>query len=583
MTKKATAKTSKIRSKAADEEVKPTTKAAKAAKAAKVTTTDDAPVKRGRGGGEHEEGPLMLRYTLAELPSSQHRAGLAGLVLMIRWLKDQPKARRKGTCEIEELDARGLTLRLDEAGLASLFDLVYMASSEEQAYPSPFKNKDPLRTEVQESVTKDKSGKDKVKSKTVYIYPVTVPDGAFLTDWDKTHNKSKPGLWVKLWRDMVWSILRGVPATRRPFELRADGEPTSDAADTWADLRRGDRSVDLPSTYFLGAQSSTAELVSFKDRARYQFLLHFWPFVAQIYVPQVLNNEGKLDHAGYAIAVPDVASLADFCLDLADAMSSRGEDGNALAGYRPRGSLIDLSVEGGLDLFRRLKQQIQRREGQRATGDLVLGVDVFHMEKEGNNIRVRGVARVDPDESVIDAYARVRGRLWSPVFRRQWIANLIAGAPWHRGFDRIFSTTPWKQTIDNDYFSHDARDVFKERTQMTEPNDQEPNLETILYRLVGTYISIKIKNKYGLKYDKEMKEDEVSKYREYREKVARDAFLAIRSRTGVDFVDYFTATLCSVPQHMREVDFAFLSRALLDDGKRDEVRTLTLLALSARG
>lgn len=581
MTKKATAKTSKTRGGEAAEKVK-TAKTAK--KAAETTASREGPPAPKGRGGEAASGTIDLRYSLAELPSSQHRAGLAGLVLMVRWLERQPKSQKKGTCAIASLDAKGLALTVDEAGLASLFDLVYKASAEEQAYPALFKNKDPLRTEVQESVVTDKAGKDKVKSKTVYIYPVTVPDGAFLTDWDKTHSKSKPGLWVKLWRDMVWGILRGVPATRRPFELRADGEPTSDAADTWADLRRGDKSVDLPSTYYLGAQSSTAELVAFKDRARYQFLLHFWPFVAQIYVPQVLNNEGKLDHAGYAIAVPDVADLAAFCLEIADALQSRSDDDNTLAGYRPRGCLIDLSVEGGLDLFRRLKAQIQRREGLRATGDLVLGIDVFHMEKEGNNIRVRGVARVDPDESLVDAYGRVRGTLWSPVFRRQRIANLIAQRPWHHGFDRIFATTPWKQTIDNDYFKHDARLLFKEFADMTEASDNEKTpLETILYRLVGVYINRKVKGKYGLDYEAAKAKGKLDDYNTAREKVARDAFLAIRSRTGVDFVDYFTGTLCSVPQHMREADFNFLSRALLDDAQRDEVRTLTLLALSARG
>ena len=34
----------------------------------------------------HTPAVLELDYQLAELPSSQHRAGLAGLVLMVRWL-----------------------------------------------------------------------------------------------------------------------------------------------------------------------------------------------------------------------------------------------------------------------------------------------------------------------------------------------------------------------------------------------------------------------------------------------------------------------------------------------------------------
>jgi len=38
---------------------------------------------------------LMLDYQLAELPSSQHRVGLAGLVLIIRWLERQPEFQTK--------------------------------------------------------------------------------------------------------------------------------------------------------------------------------------------------------------------------------------------------------------------------------------------------------------------------------------------------------------------------------------------------------------------------------------------------------------------------------------------------------
>ena len=64
-------------------------------------------------------------------------------------------------------------------------------------------------------------------------------------------------------------------------------------------------------------------------------------------------------------------------------------------------------------------------------------------------------------------------------------------------------------------------------------------------------------------------------------KLARDAFLAIRSRTGQDFIDYFASTLCSVSQNMNEHDFTALTKALLED--TDKVRTLTMLALSARG
>ena len=62
---------------------------------------------------------LELDYNLAELPSSQHRAGLAGLVLMVQWLKRQ--GTHKGICEIIRLAERGTTLRINQEGLESHF------------------------------------------------------------------------------------------------------------------------------------------------------------------------------------------------------------------------------------------------------------------------------------------------------------------------------------------------------------------------------------------------------------------------------------------------------------------------------
>src|ERR671924_947890 len=94
---------------------------------------------------------LALDYKLAELPSSQHRAGLAGLVLMVQWLKQQDT--HKGLCEILRLDEHGATLHINQDGLATLFDEVYAASKEEQERLQPLKNRQkelipPLREET---------------------------------------------------------------------------------------------------------------------------------------------------------------------------------------------------------------------------------------------------------------------------------------------------------------------------------------------------------------------------------------------------------------------------------------------------
>ena len=69
---------------------------------------------------------LTLEYNLAELPSSQHRAGLAGLVLMVRWLTKEPD--KKGICEITQIDETSATLQIDLEGLQFLFDKVFSSS-----------------------------------------------------------------------------------------------------------------------------------------------------------------------------------------------------------------------------------------------------------------------------------------------------------------------------------------------------------------------------------------------------------------------------------------------------------------------
>ncbi len=528
--------------------------------------------------------PLELRYTLAELPSSQHRAGLAGLVLMVNWLHELPakKKNKAGVCEVHDLDARGLTLRVDEQGLIRLFNEVYAATHEEQRVTTPWKNQEPLRIEDETIEVKGKK-KTTTKTRKVYVYPVVVPRGAFLVGWDDAADDAGHGPWIKLWRDMIWSIMRGIPAQRIPFNERAKGEYDKDARKAWAGLSKPDASVALASTYFLGAQDTTAESVSFQDRARLQFLLHFWPFVAQIYVPQIVDNEGKLGNQGFAIAVPDVADLAAFVDELPYALERRESE---IRGYRPAGCLIDLSDEAALDFFGRLRRRLAGREGQRSTLDLVLGVDVFHMAKEGNNIRVLGAGRVDPDPAMIDEYQQVRGQFWSALFRRQRLTNLIRRRPWHHGFDRLCATTAWQRTIGDKYFKHDAREAFKGASMTDTDTDTEaaasPSIEGVLYRMVGSYVTRKVKTKYQLEYEPAKTAGKLDDYNKAREKVARDAFLAARSRTGGDFVDFFTSTICSTPQHIKKPEYELIARALLVPEQIEQVRTLTLLALAAR-
>ncbi len=117
---------------------------------------------------------------------------------------------------------------------------------------------------------------------------------------------------------------------------------------------------------------------------------------------------------------------------------------------------------------------------------------------------------------------------------------------------------------------------------MTQGTNQEPRtIESLIYQLVGNYISRRVEAKTGLRWEEEKESPRRKEYDEARARIAKDAFLAVRARAGADFVSYFASTLCSVPQHVREEAYITLTQQLHTDV--DRIRTLTLLALSARG
>ena len=493
---------------------------------------------------------------------------------MLRWLERQPD--RKGLAELVELTPEGARVRFDAVGVRELFDQAYAASSEERAYPRPLPNKEPLRTE---SRTTESGGR--IATTQVYIYPAIVPAGAFLAELDPSPSGENP-LWLKLWRDLLWTILRGVPKQRVPYEMRAAGKTASDAAEAWAAISgKSDASLDLASTYFLGAMAHTAESVPFRDRQRFQFLLHFWPFVAQIYVPSTVDRTGKRSDLGFVLAFPDVANLQVFCERFPAMMRQRDP---IPGGFRPRGSRIDVAVEAGLEVLARLGERLAESEGGKATGDVVLGVDFFHADKPGKAVKIVGAGRVVPLAAMIDRYRLIRSTYWDHVFRRQRLLNLVDDRDWFHGFDRTVASIADEHFLRSHTFLHDVREAFRqEGNSMSQSSAHEPRpLEALVYQLVRSYVRGRLKSKHGLEWSEQMKGTPTeSDFNENRGKLAREAFLAVRSRTGADFIEYFAATLCSTPQWLPEADFLELTRQLHE--QTEKIRTLTLLALSAQG
>ena len=545
---------------------------------------------------------LELDYKLAELPSAQHRAGLAGLVLMVRELQQQPWffERDNPVVEFISITEYSATLKLNLEGLKALFDLTYKASKEERATETKIKKYD----RIEEFEVQDKKGKTKLKKR--YIYSVVVPYGAFLPVWDKSSDEQDKGLWIKLWRDMLWNIIRGVPATRNSFNNRCDGQTYSqDAEKLWQELKNPKKKVGQSGNYFLGAMASNAENVPTKDLVKYQFILHFWVFVAQVYCPMSLDKDGKRQFLGYAIAVPDVANLVDFCDEFQGVLEARESQ---KFGYLPREAVIDIPEEGALDLLRLLKQRISRETGSQTLEDLILGVELIHAEKVGNNVKIRSISYVEPIVSQIDRFAEIQNAYWCPWFRKQRLLNLIRDKPAWYEFDDLLSRTPIKwlnkekkteKGIDksNLYFSHDAQAFFRIEIFNQDRNkamtQKIRDTELIVYKVCQSYVLSKLKSKHKMEWQKGKDQQngyprnsetkskiKQSEYNEKKSKIANEAFLAVRSRTEKQsFIDYFVSSLYPF---IKEEEFAQFARELFDDRQWQKIRALTLLALASQ-
>lgn len=532
--------------------------------AAKKTTAKNA---------KTTDDPLALTYQLAELPTSQHRAGLVGMVMLVRYMNAQGTPTSEAA--VTHMNAQGASFAFTDAGMTALFDCAYATTMGEVSTEKPYKNRrkeevPPLRIETEE-VT-DKKGKSTTRTK--YIYPKPIPKGAFLADRDPT---GPDGVWIKLWRDMLWSIPRGVPATRRPFEARGEGETVSDGLDMYTLLKASpDRSVELASTYLLGAQANTADNVTFSDAAFRQLLLHFWPLATELYVPTTLTREGKTEFDGYVFAFPDVADLEAYCDEYFRFLLARGTDRLA---YLPRSAVIDLPGEAGLRTMSWLATLLETRVQQAAAltlDDLVLAVDVLHARKDGNNVRILSHARVEPRRVMSGEYQRFAGSLlWSHVFRRQVLVNLLAERPWFTDFGRILATLPTAITFENEAFQHDARVTMEKK--MT---DGESGLPALLFRIATNYLGAKLDSKHDLSWRNEETRNDPGEYNKKKEKLAREALLAMRSRTGDDFVQYVTTTVFSVAQNMSKDNYIRVSDSLLNE--TETFRTLLMLAFSAQ-
>ncbi len=541
---------------------------------------------------------IVLNFDPHVLPTAQHRAGLAGLLIGIKSLERRGREPRPEVT----VDRHGtVELGLTEESLQTLFDCLYAATSETVWVPKVRTNRktgqpvEPL--DRRERVEEKTGGKPKVIEE--YAYPQVVPAGLPLQDL------GMPAHWLKLWRDIIWNVLRAIPTTRGPYEARAVGKPAKDAVEAWKAIIRG-VTGDVKGHMYLGAQEATADAVPFRGQASENLLLHFWPLVMGLGLGVALkidNGQVKQEQTGYVITIPDVHDLEWFREDFAAATAQLDDQAHPYFKERPRSSVLALPQEGGLDYVARLSAVAKARAAGSSVAMSLSGTEVYCMKTGGQQPRLASVGRLSVTRDVLERYESASRSRQTPTFRRQLILNVLDRVPWYRAFNRLFDDLPDAFFVGSgQWFGADATSMFEQQVHAaggmvsttTSSNQTEFDLARRVRDMVRAYVRHRTEERSGItwesfKDDRQptasggMRVNTPTKYSEAQERVCTDAFFQLRAtRSREDFIAYFTGTICSVPQFLPEAEYQGIAVALLRrDDTWEDIKSLSMLAISA--
>lgn len=579
-----------------------------AKKASTTASSSDRPAKRAKvtssvRAKSAEPESVTITYDLFDLPTAQHKAGLAGLLLQIDSMRE-----RNRPAPTYRFDDNACTTKVyitfTRDTCNSLFDDAYDAELVEAKSKSKWQGAELVRME---EAVEEVDGKRKVTK--LFVYRVTQPTGHFL----KGCLRNAPDVWLKLWRDMLWTIPRGNPQSREPFEQRAAGQTCKEGPAAWGDLLKATQAATenefrtdaVAGSLWLGAQALNAENIAFKGRVEQTLLLHFWPLTTLVFVPQSIDSDGDAEFVGYVLAIPEVSDLPDFMADYRSVLEQLGDQKR---GYRPAEAVIDIAAEGALMFLEHLTMLSRAHSEDVSTSMSVSGVEFLHQVKLGNNIKQMAAGRIVPRPHLVKRYHEIVGSpnaqgerqrpYGNPLFRRGLLLALLSDTPWFRPFGRMFAEWPHTMFVPSDnapprlsWFWGDVRKYLQREiypmtdTDLADPANADARLMLLINRLVRSYLSERAKKKSGIDPEKHKEGEKVhwdsvpQSYKDARRDAGESLFLEFRSRREQAFVDHFAQTLFAAKQYLSEDQFTVIGQALLN--RTEDVKTLTLMALSA--
>ena len=540
-----------------------------------------------------EDNSITISWSLFDLPTAQHKAGLAGLYA---YASRHSKIAPGKPAPTLEATATELQVCFTKEAFKSLFDDLYAGEYEEYPSAKELKDTKPKRTETRDG-------------KVFHVYERLAPAAKFIR-YFRNNDPGDP--WVKLWRSAVRGVLRAGGGTEKifaqPKESAFDG--SNELKGLWEKCLKAGRQQEaraasdkVPTAVYIGAESTTAEKIKFKGDITHNLLLHFWCLVAPIYQLRVVEfqkkNSAKSSFQGYIWVVPEVAGLREFDHQYSNYI--KGRDPEAL-GKIPKHAIIDAQAEGALNYVYSLAQQkIPAKEE-------IAGMDIYHLVKRGNNVKMLFAENMPLTgiKRMLDRYQRIADGKNHFLFKRLLIENLLNARKWYENFAAFSASIPAEFFISskgtparlngfgksaNKKFQEVIQDLANQEGQNMDPAQNKNTIPKLIYEIVGKFVNSRAEKRSGVSYGDLAKGDDgkpnwaskqAQDFSEAREKVAMDAFLAIRSRNPEEFVAYFTNTICSVGQHIRDEEFMALAEHVQVKDCHENFKNLTMLALSAR-
>lgn len=554
---------------------------------------------------------VEVRYDLFELPTAQHKAGLAGMILAIRSMQDRsekdPEAIPSASVPeiIEGPDGSSVKIRFTRRSLHGLFDDCYDADlieSEPREKPRT-KGKGaaksiipPIRRAPLKILDKKTFQEKEVEG---YVYLDVTPRFAPLEPLFPPIVE-----WIKLWRNVLFQAIRDgkkqAPYKKRATErfknsplaeaiIGAEDSPKapdeesadSDAGSSWDDYAHN-RHGKLSSALSIGAQGVNAEQITFTGSTHFNLLLHFWPLSMLVFIPSFIDSDGK-EHLGkrsekdksshYVIAIPEVSSLWRFCELYPRMLSRLGKD---KLGYRPARAVITVAAQGALEFINQIAQLAE----QTTTGLLshaLNGVEFYHLMKPeaSRGAVVVGTGRVSDNPDLIEGYREIVGDpgepppYRNPLFRAALIQALLRGKPWWGEMLPLFMNRDWRFFVGASDTREEAPEIAKldrlwidvnRRFQLTfnklqnrqealrhMPTEENEGARPAPAERMPVIIR-RLVSKYVMAKAKDRSKDRPEKFNEEKEHVAQSLFLEFRSRRDQAFVDHFAATFFSIGQ-----------------------------------